>query len=265
MASSGERRLLFDTRGKRRHVIRVVYAILALLMGASLFLVVGPVNLGELFGNSTSTGSATKALEERVERIEQRLAQNPKDAQLLLELTRAQINAGNSRLESTPGGGVSTVTLEAKRDFDAAAESWERYVKLAGDEPSATGAQLVGATFLRLAESSGTIPEAVENVAFATEAQEIAAAASPSVGTLSTLAIYQYFNGEYVAGDRTAKRAAEAVNKPEAATVENQLAEYRKNSKRFAKQKKEAAKFEREAGKESLENPFGGFGGVGGG
>ena len=39
--------MVFDIRGRRRHVVKVVYAILAVLMGASLFLVVGPVNIGE--------------------------------------------------------------------------------------------------------------------------------------------------------------------------------------------------------------------------
>ncbi|HEX7293467.1 MAG TPA: hypothetical protein VF259_02880, partial [Solirubrobacterales bacterium] len=64
MAKDGERRMLFDTRGRRRHVIRVVYAVLALLMGASLFLVVGPFNLGEL-GGSGASSSANEVLEER--------------------------------------------------------------------------------------------------------------------------------------------------------------------------------------------------------
>ena len=97
MASGGERRLVFDTRGKRKHVIRVVYAILAILMGASLFLVVGPVNIGALLGNSGGGGgSASQVLEEQVERIERRLAKSPNDEQLLLTLTRAQINAGNA-------------------------------------------------------------------------------------------------------------------------------------------------------------------------
>ena len=68
MASGGERRMLFDIRGKRKHVVRVVYAILALLMGASLFLVVGPVNLGSLLGSSTGTTETTKIFEERAQK-----------------------------------------------------------------------------------------------------------------------------------------------------------------------------------------------------
>jgi len=41
--ADGERRMLFDIRGRRKNVVKVVYAILAVMMGASLFLVVGPV------------------------------------------------------------------------------------------------------------------------------------------------------------------------------------------------------------------------------
>lgn len=264
MASSGERRLLFDTRGKRKHVIRVVYAILALLMGASLFLVVGPVNIGALIGNSSSTSSAANVFHEQAERIERKLAKNPNDEQLLLSLSRARINAGNAQIEVTSETEVPTITLEAKEDFDGALKAWDRYLKQT-DEPSATAAQLVAATLIRMAEGSISIPEASENVSKAAKNQQIAAEQQPSLGSLSTLAIYQYFNGEYVAGDRAVKQAAaKTSSKAEAKAVEKQLAAYRKNSKTFQKQKKEAAKARSEAGKATLENPLG-LSGVAGG
>jgi hypothetical protein len=259
--ADGERRMVFDTRGKRKHVIRVVYAILALLMGASLFLVVGPFNLGELVGNS-SGGSANEVFEEQAERIEGRLAKNPQDEQLLLALTRAHINAGNAQLEVSAGSEAPTLSTEGRKDFAAALEAWNRYLKQAGDEPSPTGAQLVALAFFQLAETSLSVPEAGENIATATKAQQIAAEERPNINSLSTLAIYEYFNGEYAAGDKTTKRAAaEAASKAEAKAVEKQLAEYRKNSAAFAKQKKEAEKFQGEGGKEALQNPFG-FGGA---
>lgn len=264
MASSGERRLLFDTRGKRKHVIRVVYAILALLMGASLFLVVGPFNFANLLGNSSSSSSAAKVLHEQAERIERRLAQNPQDVQLLLTLTRARINAGNAGVERTAEAAAPTMTVEAKADFAAAAEAWARYLKQVGKEPSATGAQLVASAYFLQAEGSTSVGEAQENVVEAAEAQSIAAEQSRNLGTLSTLAIYEYFAGDFAAGDKASKQAAGEVNsKTEAKEVEKQLAEYRKRGKAFAKQKKEAAKLEKEAGKAALENPFGGIGGGG--
>lgn len=260
---SGERRLLFDTRGKRRHVIRVVYAILALLMGASLFLVIGPVNIGELVGNSSSSNAAD-VLDERVERVERRVAKDPQNAQLLLTLTRAQISAGNSKSEVVSETEAPIVTPEARDDFEAAGETWSRYLKQAGSEPSGTAAQLVGSIFFRMAESSVGVNEAVENVAKGTKAQKIAAEQSPNLNSLSTLAIYQYFNGEYAAGDKSTKQAAaEAPSKAEAKGIEKQLAEYRKNSKVFDKQKKELAKVQSKANKEQLQSPLGFGGGLG--
>ena len=71
--ADGERRMVFDIRGRRKHVVRVVYAILALLMGASLFLVVGPFNIGNLVGNGSST-NASQILNEQAERIEAQAA-----------------------------------------------------------------------------------------------------------------------------------------------------------------------------------------------
>lgn len=255
-----ERRMLFDTRGRRKNVIRVVYAVLALLMGGSLFLAVGPVNIAELIGDS-NTIDAAKSADERVERLEQRVVATPQDEQLLITLTRAQIAAGNARIEPVAEGEVPTISAEARSEFDEASQTWNRYLKQT-DEPNATAALLVAQTFFQLAESSSTVAEAQENVERAAEAQRIAAEARPSVGALSTLAIYEYYSGEYAAGDKTAEEAAaKASSKAERKAIEEQLAEFRKQSRPFQKQKKEAAKIEGERGKEALQNPFGGFGG----
>lgn len=256
-----ERRMLFDTRGRRKNVIRVVYAVLALLMGGSLFLAVGPFNLAELIGDS-NTIDAAKSADERVERLERRVVADPQDEQLLIALTRAQIAAGNARIEPVAEGEVPVIPPAARNEFNQAAQTWNRYLKQTG-EPNASAAQLMAGTFFSLAESSAGVGEAQENVVKAAAAQQIAAEASPSLGSLSTLAIYQYFKGDFAAGNKAARQAAaKAPNKSEAKGVEEQLAEFRKRGKAFAKQKKEAAKQESEQGKEALQNPFGGFGGA---
>jgi hypothetical protein len=253
--ADGERRLLFDTRGKRRHVIRVVYAILALLMGASLFLVVGPFNLGELVGNSGG-GDASEVFEDQAERIEGRLTKDPQDEQLLLALTRARINSGNAQLEPSGEGEVPTVTREARNEFDAASEAWNRYRKQAGDEVSPTAAQLVATTFFQLAES-GDLAEVEENIEKAVQAQRIAAEQQPSVGSLSTLAIYEYFDGNFEAGDEATRQVTlKATSKAEVKAAEEQLASYRKRAEQFQKALKQAAKVEQRGGKEALQNPF---------
>jgi hypothetical protein len=261
MASGGERRLVFDTRGRRKHVIRVVYAILALLMGGSLFLVVGPVNITQLIGGSSSS-SPGAVLDEQAERIEQRLAKDPTDEALLLSLTRTRIAAGNAQLEISPETGAPIVTTEGAREFEQGLHAWHRYLKLSGAEPNSSAAQLVAGTYFSLAQSSATLGEAESNIANAAAAERIFAEQRPNVGSLSTLATYQYFAGDFAAGDKSTKQAAQlAPSKGEAKAVEKQLAEYRKRGKAFEQQKKKFAKLEKERGKESLQNPFGGLSG----
>ena len=81
--ADGERRMLFDIRGRRKHVVKVVYAILALLMGASLFLVVGPVNIGSLLGTSNEVNRSAEIFDEQAERTEQRLRKDPNNEDIL--------------------------------------------------------------------------------------------------------------------------------------------------------------------------------------
>jgi hypothetical protein len=256
MAEGEERRMLFDIRGRRKNVLRVIYAILALLMGASLFLVVGPFNLAEVVGTG-GTGSAAEVLEEQSERIEGRLERRPNDEALLLSLTRTRVAAGNALSETDAETGIQTVTPEAEDQFQAAQESWSRYLEQT-DEANPNAAQLVAGSFFRLAENGDTIREIESTIADAAEAQRIAAEARPSVGSLSTLAIYEYFNGDFAAGDQAAARAeAEASGKSQRKQIERQMEQYRKRGKAWRKQAQKYAKLERKRGKEQLENPLG--------
>src|SRR5215203_2138086 len=116
--------MLFDLRsGRRGNVVKVVYAILAILMGASLFLTVGPFSIGELFSGGGSAGSAAEPYEEQADRIQVKLRKDPEDPDLLLALTRAQINAGNAGVEVEPSG-EQVVSPEALQAYQEADQSW---------------------------------------------------------------------------------------------------------------------------------------------
>ncbi len=250
--------MVFDTRGRRKHVIRVVYAILALLMGASLFLVVGPFNLGELVGTG-GTSDAAEVLEEQAERTEQKLRQNPDDEALLLSLTRTRIAAANARTETDPSTGATVVTIESLRQRQLAAETWDRYLKEA-KEPKPTVALLVASNYFTLAESSRTLDEAAENMDNAASTQRIAATAQPTINSLTTLAIYEYFSGNFAAGDKAAREAeSKATAKPEAEQIKQQMDEYRKRGKAVVARGKQIEKQEQARGKEALRNPLGGL------
>jgi hypothetical protein len=260
LAESGERRMLFDIRGRRKHVVRVVYAILALLMGASLFLVVGPFNVANLVGGGSST-SAGKVLQEQAEHTEQKLRREPESEALLLALTRERVSAANSLTEVNSETGATVLTPEGREELERGVEAWGSYLKQTS-EPKANTALLVSGGYFRLAETSTSFEEAVENIEGAAKTQRLAAEAQPTINSLTTLAIYQYYAGNFAAGDKAVAEAeAKAPSKAEAKEIGKQMAEFRKRGKEFEKGKKEAEKEEAKFGKERLQNPLGGLSG----
>ncbi len=252
--------MLFDIRGRRKHVVRVVYAILALLMGASLFLVVGPFNIGNLVGNG-GTSEASKVLREQAERTEQKLRREPENEDLMVALTRARFNTANSLTEVNPETGATVFTPEGRQELERGIEAWNSYLKQT-KEPKASVALLASRGYFGLAESSPGFEEAVENITGAAKTQRIAAEAQPTVNSLTTLAIYEYYAGNFAAGDKAVADAeAKAPSKAEAKEISKQMAEFRKRGKAFEAQKKEVAKEEKKLGKERLQNPLGGLSG----
>jgi hypothetical protein len=259
--ADGERKLLFDLRGGRRHVVRFVYAVLALLMAASLLLVVGPFNVGELVGGG-STKSAGELQTERAEQIQRHLAKEPKNEQLLLALTRARHNAGNSLYEVAGPEEEPRITGNAWEQLHLARSAWNKYLK-ATDEPSLGLAQLMAPTLLVLAEYVTSVPEATENLEAAVEAQQLVADGRPSLNSLSTLAFYTAILGKKTEAERVAKEATKYTNtKAEKENIQTQLESYEKSGNKFRKalQKAEAAsnKEGKKKGKERVESIFGG-------
>jgi len=251
--------MLFDLRGGRRgSVVKVVYAVLAVLMGASLFLTVGPFSISEIFNSGGGDTNLAKPYEEEAERIEARLEKTPEDPQLLLSLTRAQINAGNAEAQREPNGEV-IITADSVQSYQEADQSWSDYLK-ATDEPNAALAALVAPMMLQLAETSTTYPQADQRIGAATEAQEIVAKGRPSVNSLTTLAFYTYFTGDFAAADKARAEAKKlAKTKTEREQIDETLDEYEKNASKYVATKKQAEKAEKAAGgkaPENLENPL---------
>jgi hypothetical protein len=231
----GERRMLFDIRGRRKNVVKVVYAILALLMGLSLFLVVGPAPIQDLLGINSAATSAADQLEEQAERIERKLKKDPKNPDLLLALTRARINAGNAQAIPTETGAIA-YTPEGRQQLFLASEAWSRYLK-ATNEPNSGGAQLAAQAFFGLAQTARSVAEAESNVREAAKAQEIVAGDRPNLGSLSTLAIYRYFSFDYDGGDQARAEAKKfASTKFERENLDKQLDEASKRGHAFEKQ-----------------------------
>jgi hypothetical protein len=257
-----EHRMVFDIRGRRRHVVKVVYAILAVLMAASLFLVTGALNVGSIFGSGSSGESAASVLEKEATKIETRLAKSPGEENLLANLTRTRINVANTMISEGAAeseGGVE----EIKQQLAKASEDWSNYLE-ASEKPSPGLAIQVAPALFQLAQLSTSGEEAETHVKEAAAAQEILAEARPNVNSWSTLAIYRLFAFDFKGAEEAKEEAAKlAPSKFARENFENEFESDEKNAKEFAKQLKaeKVAKKSESAGKESLENPLGGLGG----
>jgi hypothetical protein len=259
--NDGEHKMLFDIRGRRRNVVKVVYAILALLMGLSLFLLAGGGGIGSLFNSGTSTSDAAQQFEDQAVVIERKLKKDPDNPDLLLGLTRQRINAGNTLSAINPETGAPELTIEGRQQYEQASNAWSEYLK-ATDEPAPSAAQLTAPMLFSLAETSTTVAEAEANVAAAAEAERIIAKARPSLNSLSTLAIYTYFTFDYAAADKAGDEAKKFVNsKFERENLENQLEETKKAAEAAEKRFAEYQKATKGQGKEALQSPLGGLSG----
>jgi hypothetical protein len=262
-----EHRMVFDIRGRRRHVVKAVYAILAILMAASLFLVTGVLNPNTLFSSGSSGESAAATFEKQAQGIEGRLAKSPGDEALMANLTRTRINAANSLYNSGAENGSQSEVEEAKHQLALASEDWSNYLAATG-EPSAGLAIQVAPALFRLAELSTDGNQALENVKAATEAEKIVADKRNDLNSWSTLAIYALFAQNYKLAEEAKEEVVKLTStKFERESFENKYDEVEKNAKEFGKRLKieEASKASQGAGggKESLENPIQGLGGSG--
>jgi hypothetical protein len=264
-----EHRMVFDIRGRRRHVVKFVYAILALLMFGSLFLVTGAVNISSIFGSGTSGESAASSFEKQAENIEAKLVKSPGDEDLLANLTRTRINVSNALLTGGAAESASGVE-EYEHQLALASEDWSEYLA-ATSEPSPGLAIQVAPALFQQAELSTSAAAALEKVKTATEAQQIVAEGRPSLNSFSTLAFYTLFTQNYKAAEAAKEEAAKFANtKFERESFENKYEEVEKNAKEFGKQLKaekvaQSQSQSKSAGKEKLESPFQGLGtGLGG-
>ena len=264
MAQGGEHKMLFDIQGRRKRLVQVVYAMLAFIMAASLFFVVGPVDLGSVLGGGTTSSSG--AFDDEAQQIERKLAKNPKDEQLLVRDVRARYTAGNSQIGHDPNtGAITSFPDGAVEDFNKAADAWLRYTKLNPQQPDANVAQLA-ATALLYSAATSTAVDFGTNIKGAAEAQAVYAEAQPSLNSYLTLARYQFLAGNSKAGDAAGSKAAQEATGSQQSAVKQQVAQYRKEGEQVQKQVKAATKFKPgTGGKQALQNPLGGLSGGGGG
>ena len=248
--------MLFDLQsGKRRRLVQVVYSFLAVsfLIGFVIFGVGtgGVGSISDIFGSGGGANAVADQFNSDIDKAKEALQVDPKDQHAMTQLAKYETLKGNAEINVDPSTGQTEVTQDALTDYGAAADAWNDYLKLAGNNPDVDTAQVVVNAFRLLNDAGG-----------AARTQAIIAAAKPSASTYGTLAIYLYFAGKFPDGDAATDNALAEVKGDDRKSIEKQLTQVRKQAKKSIEQQKAAgAAASTGTGTNPLENPFGGLGG----
>jgi|SRR5215211_214155 len=254
--------MLFDLRGKRRRLVQVVYAVLAVLFFVSFIgFGIGSDATGGIFDalgiGSDSSSTSSPQFDEDIDKAEEQVAANPKDEKAYVNLTEAYLAAGQADLDQDPQTGAAVMTEDAKPDYVQAVDAWQRYLDLKPKKPDAGLALRMRDSYALLAQGEAD-PTAVQaDLEGAQEAAAIAADANPSQNSYGTEAQFAYFAGDVSAGDSAAAKALASVDPSERKSLQKALDSFKKQGELIQKQLKQNAPT-----KEELEQPLGGAGGA---
>jgi tetratricopeptide (TPR) repeat protein len=262
--------MLFDLRGKRKRVVQVVYATLAVLFAVSFVgFGIGSDAAGGIFdalGLGSGDDSPETQFDEQIDAAEEQLSSNPKDERALAELATLKAQAGQSQLE-TDEQGFPILNEDASGFFDEALGHWEEYLELKPKRPDGgVASQMIRIYTLEL-QSTSDLAEIEELLPGAVETAEIAAEELPSANSYATLAQLAYFAGdEKTAADAAEQSIAEAP-KPDRQQVERLMADFERQGEQFQEQLAQQQKATAPSPEEAFQNPFeqaptGGLGGT---
>jgi hypothetical protein len=210
--------MLFDLRGRRRRVVQVTYLMLALLLGGGLVLfgVGGEVSGGlvDAFkGGGGTTGDS--ALNDQIEKQEERLQKNPRNEVLLQALVRNYYAKATQSRESG-----TAFPPDAKDDLRKAGAYWNRYVA-AADKPSPATAG-----FALQIYDAGALNKPKEAV----KAASILAETGNDAASYLRLVSYAARAGDTRTADLAGQKAVDLAPKAQKKLVEKQVEALKKSA-----------------------------------
>jgi hypothetical protein len=210
--------MLFDLRGRRRRAVQVTYLTLAVLMGAGLvgFGIGGDVSGGlfDAFSDRSGSGDGNQALEERVDRLEKRVAANPDNQAALQELVRDYYSLAVSQQES----GATEFPDEAKDELRKAGGAWQRYVDSVEGQPRASTATYALRVYA---------PEALNQPKEAQKAAAILAEAQNDSASYLQLVGYAALAGDMRTADLATQKAVDLAPKGQKKAVKQQAERFK--------------------------------------
>ena len=204
--------MLFDLRGRRKRAVQVTYLFLALLMGGGLVLfgVGGSVSGGLLDAFKGGGGSnGDSALQDQVDKGEERLAKNPQNVAVLQNLVRDYYALATSQRES----GTTGFPADARDELQKAGLYWQRYLTTAKGDPNPEAASVALQIYA---------PTALNKPKELQKAGAILAKESNDVASYLRLVSYAAAAGDKRTADLAAKKAVDLAPKSERKQVEQQ-------------------------------------------
>jgi hypothetical protein len=249
--------MLFDlSSGKRRRVVQVIYAMLALLIGGGLVLFgIGGGGSGGILDavgiGGDSGGSSNPQYEEQINDYEAKLQQNPQDTAALIGLAKVHyLSATSSGVTTDQQTGQISISEDAHSELEQAAEAWQRYLKTDPQRPNANAATNAVQTYQLLNDASG-----------AAEAQQIVADAQKSSAAYGQLAFYLYADFKFKEADAAADKAVAAAEPSDRKNIEKTMQAYSEQAHKTQKAiKKQQQQGGGDAAQQQLQDPFGSLG-----
>ena len=249
--------MLFDLRGKRKRLVQVSYAALAVIflvgfIGFSIGSGNAPGGILDaigLGGNGSGGDSLSSQFDDQIDAANQQLAKDPKDTRALLKLAEAEYQKAKSGVSQDPDTGQISVSSDAHTDLGNSADAWARYLRVNKGKPDPDAAALMVQVYYLLNDAAG-----------AAKAQRIVTEETPNVGNYNQLAFYEYASYDIAAGDAAAEKAEQMTPKSQRKQVHDQLQTIREQA---VKLKKQQAKAQEKApspttpGANPLQNPLG--------
>lgn len=222
--------MLFDLRGRgRRRTVQVIYLSLAILMGGGLVLFgIGSDQSGGLVDafsdDANQGGSATEAVDKRIEAQLAKVRANPKNPDAWAQLAIARFQRAGVDGVAQDG----SYTAGGKRRLALAADAWERHLALEPKQPNLRAANLMVQAYQGLEE----LPKAVRAKQLVTAAEK-----PPSSNLYQQLAALAYQAGDNRLGDLASSRAVDLAPADERKELRTALETYKQSVAAQAAQK----------------------------
>jgi hypothetical protein len=216
--------MLFDLRGRRQGAVKVIYLLLAVLMGGGLvFFGVGGSVSGGLLDAFKGGGSSNvdEAIQKRIDAAEKRLARDPQSAAALKALVRDNYQLATAQI---PANGTA-FPAEAQDELLRAAGYWQRYLKVEKKTPDASLAALAAQLYGQ---------QALNRPADVQEAYRIIAERRNDVNSYLQLISAATIAGDKRTADLAAIKALDLAPKNAQKNLEKQIAQIKKDAKQQA-------------------------------